>query len=561
MSDTSPYQDYSGYNRSATGPNTFTAPLVANATQAAVLSNGAQATFTTSVFSQGQEKKPFTLEAWVLPHEDNLGQTAILSHLGAYDGLVLTNNKVSFVTKYTSNGECRVEYDLERPRAFHIVGVHTENQNQLYIDGELVGSLEITEEQSLDTYSATGNLVGGQTTTAQKISVNGVAVYPFTLSPENILAHFEAGRDVVDNVSVASSFNGELVNLSRDEATIFSESVWNEDEEWNAGELTNIVVEDDKIRPSLDEAGVSQAATWLNVFDLSFANTTSIYAVTVNWSGKNATVEASVDGVTWENVVRGRNLAIIPSGFNPTDKELEIRVTFAGGIQDDDSHVSSLTVTGFLDGAAPSLATRPVTVYEPGYIGVGAEPIEYDSRNGLRLPPGSHAVIGVDTEDTPVHPRTVEVWLRIHNLGINGRFIDTRDATHTGYGYYGADGVGGWVGNGSWQAVYRNAVIDSSGNKATEEEWSLFHFVSNSPIDTPILLNKAYVAGYGSDISVGQVVLYEAALSAADVSKIYKSYTGMPTVTITDSSSTTLTNDTFVPTIVSHDWSITGAGG
>jgi hypothetical protein len=522
MDDSSPYQDYSGYNRTATGPSTFAAALVSGAAWAAVVSNISQATFPSPVFKSND--KSFVLEAWVYPFYEGLGDIAVLSHAGQYDGLMISDTKVSFVTKYSTTGEARAEYQFERPRALHIVGVHTEGQNILYVNGESVATVDISEEQQADTFVATGDLIAGQSVGGQKMAMNGVGLYVGTLSNEQILAHFQAGRAVTPAQDVANGFAGTLIPLSKTEGSIYLESVWDTDEEWRVGTFTNVDVQDDLLVPATEE-GVSLAGEWLSVFDLGFTDATSIYGVTVSWEGEGALVETSIDGTTWVPALQGQNVAAVPSGFDPTDKDLELRVTFPGGITDDTSHLSSLTVTGYSDGALPVMNNRTVVADYPAAVGVANEPIEYDERNGVDLN-GADLTIGPDTGDDPTNPRTVEFWVKK---------TGSLPVTPT-----------------SGRTIYINGKPTPAAlTDLVNGEWSLVHLVYSSGITGDIVFN--------GDATIGQVILYEDALTTGQIADVYKSYTGRPVLTVAGGT-VQITKPPIATMVYAHDWSISGAG-
>jgi len=522
LDDTTPLQDYSGFNRTATTAGTIAQhpALVTGAAYASIFSNTATASFSSPVFVQGKEAQPFTLEAWILPLAGTAFEQKILSHATAYDGIVLEGTNIAFTTQYSTTGESITVFDIGRSRAVHVVGVHTLEKNSLFVDGQLVDEMEIDDLQQADTYAATGNLVTGTTTGTQNVAVNGVAVYSYALSPQQILDHFEVGRDVVLADQIPEGYDAVRMPIYSEEADIFSQAVYDTGDEWNTGIRTNTEIVDGILVPQFDENDTSLAGTWLDSFLLDVAGTTSVYGVTVDWEAAGATIEVSVDGTTWIVPQKNKMISIVPNGYDPTDKVLDLRVTFPGGILEDESNVSKLTVTGFLSNVMTSMPNRVVTLGTPAVPGIDAEPIEYREDAGVNLAGGS-LTIGPDTADEPIQSRTIEMWVK------RGASLSIP--------------AGG--------TTYVNGVAGAL--PTTAGRWSLVHITFASPFTTNIVIS--------GDSIVSNVVLYEAALSTADMLAVLASYTGRPVSTISDTGSIAVTSaDSAL--IYAHDWNITPTG-
>lgn len=527
LSDTSPFDDFSGYNRSGSvvsGVTVQPAPLVSQISKSTIFTNAVQGTFASPVFLQGQENSNFTLEAWILPIETANVEQAILGHQGQYDGLLINGTTLSFVTKYSTTGESRASFNLVRKRAVHVVGIHTSEKNSLYINGELASEAEITEEQQADTYAhSTSALLSGYSTGAGSFAANCIAVYAGVLSHERVIAHFEAGRNVEPAASIAEYYDSQRFLLTAEEAEVFLETVWSTDLDWNGGLVTDITVMENMMIPDEDETGVSKAGTWLDSFALDTADT-PIYGVQVDWIGEGAVVEASLDGTTWETVARGTSLSLITPGFDPTDQELELRVTFPGGVANDTSYISQLLVTGFDSNPLPDVEDRVITATAPVWFGREYEPIEYREDYGVRLSGGT-ITIGPDVSDDLIQPRTVELWVK-------KRTTTAPAISATG-------------------TVYVNGVAANL-SALRVNEWSLVHIVTAAGISTDLTISGL--------IDVGQVVLYTDALSATQIADIFSNFTGRTTLVPPTVSTVDMSQPAEAANLYTHDWSITGGG-
>lgn len=332
----------------------------------------------------------------------------VLSHNNAYDGLTVNGTKVAFTTEYLTSGKARVEYDMQTLKAVHAVGVHNGNKNELYINGTLVGSVELTDDQKNDQYIATdGKLYSGMTASSQNVAINGVAIYQF-MSPDDIRAHFTAGRRFINQDKVVPGFNGVSVDLTG--ANEYMNAVWAEKAQFQEATINNVIISDTKVTPYFLN-GTSQAGSWTVGAPIDSLGQTSIYGVAVDWSGSGITVDVSLDGVTWTAAKRGELVSIIAEGFNPTDKDLNVRVSFAGGRTDDYEYLDSLTVTGYNSNSITTQVTRPITATYPSLVRGNYEPMEYNDRNGVLLNGGRLNMVPDTALDAPA-VRTVELWIK-----------------------------------------------------------------------------------------------------------------------------------------------------
>lgn len=453
------------------------------------------------------------------------GEQQMLGHTGQYDGLTINGTKVSFTTKYLTSGECRVTHDLQINRRVHVVGIHTSDKNMLFVDGELVDETEVTEAQKVDSYVATDDfLYSGATLSSMNLALNNVGVYATALSSDSIMRHFKSGSQHVPRNSIPSQFGGTRIPFTQDEADVFLEQTWATKFDWESASLTDVVVENDRLKPAL-RAGISEPGTWVDVFPMSASGVTSIYGVNMLWDGEGAIVEASLDGTTWEAVERGKNLSIIPPGLNPTNQDLAVRVRFAGGVLDDPAFIDNLTVTGFRTGVSPVIAGRTVTYTAPAYTRNDHEPAELTDDWGTNLNGGT-ITIGADTSIAPLHPRTIEVWFK----QLPGAQL-TRNFTAT---------VG----------FYHNGITWNAGPQVGE--WSIIHLTNTDPVAFDLII--------GGDVLVGQVVLYEDTLTSAQVNEIYRAYVGFPKAAVVDGSVIGMTEPAQASTIYDYDWSISASG-
>ena len=525
MDDTSPLQDYSQYNRTATytgTPNRHPA-LVHGATYAPVLKTGAVATFEAPVFLQGRESDTFGLMATVAQTTNGAsGPIQILGHTGQYDGLVIDGTKVSFSTKYLTTGEAKCTYDLQSLRAANVFGLHTRSKNMLYVNGVLVAEVNISNTQQADSYIATdGNLYSGQTATSSGIAINAVAYFNRSLTDDEVLAMHNEARRITSSNDVPPMFRGERMAMSREASDIFAHQEWNTSADWYAAQLSGTAVRNGQLVPQFS-SGVSLPSKWYDTFVMTGAGTTSIYGVSLDWQGEGASVDVSLDGITWTAAAKGVNVSIIPPGFDPTNKELLIRISFPGGITNDTSYVANLTAIGVRTAVSPTWSGRTLT-FSGAFQQKAKEAIEFDYNWGAKVNTGGTITISPDTNSQGVAPRSLELWIR----------ADDASAAVNITGTYYQDGV-------------------SATATLPVGEWTLFHIVPSATITGNIIISGA--------AQVGQVSVYSTALSASDVAEISAAYTSANVLKVGDNSPIVVSESASAAQIYAHNWSILSSG-
>lgn len=526
LDEASPFSDYSGYGRSgtATGTVTTSVPLAAGAVYSTVFGNNALGKFASPVFQQGLEDRAFSLESWIRPIVTDTTEAnsdlQVLGNSGEYDGLVWNGTTISFSTKYLTTGECRAEYDLQVSRAIQAVGVHTSEKNMLFVEGELVAETDITDAQKADQYVATdGFLYSGSTAGTMQLAAGAVGIYNYALSPQTVKNHFESGRHVVGR-SVTNGHPTTVIDFSTDMSNLLRRRVFDTDADWNSGFFSGLVIDNNMLVPQVIN-DTSVTGTWFTVCDLYDGGTPNpLSAVNMEWDGEGVTVEASVDGDTWETAVRGENLEIIPSGFDPANKELHLRVSFPGGIVEDDSYIDSLTVNLFKSNIV-TVGSRTLTLTQPADIRTDREPVQLADDWGLTLRGGTISI------SSAASPKTIEVWAKRNS----------------------ADAVAWGTNLDQAEIFYSNGAV---GTEYPVGEWVVRHFVSSTPLNG--------VTAISGNVSIGRVVFYDDALTATQISNIVASYFGVPVTRVGDNSVIAIAEPPVAAEIYAHDWSIEASG-
>jgi hypothetical protein len=511
---------YVGTTKTAANGSHATA-LVSGAAFSTIFTSSLVGKFSTPLFKKGMESRTFVLEAVMLPIPGSTtGPQQILSHDGIFDGLTINGKVVSFSTIYTTAGSAVCSYDLGIYRRAMVHGIHTYNQNQLWVDGVMVASVDLTDAQMDDTYSASdGFLYTGYTTSTQKLAVNGIGIYP-SLDGSSITQNYLASIDVCTQIESARQYDGTPFGMNASQGSVFFDRIWAEKSDFQEGLKNNIEYDAERIVPTY-VSGLSVTGTWTVGVPLDAAQDVSIYGVMIEWSGISVTVDYSLDGTTWSSATSGALISAITSGYDPTGKDLQVRVTLGSGLAEDPAELDSLHVLGLRDNNFDNPSTRTITVGYPAVLRGDYEPIMYRDDNGVNLH-SQTLTIGTDATTDPQIARTVEIWMKVLSGTPTLSFTGTK---------------------------YRNGAADST---MPVGEWSLYHVVASADITTALTIN--------GDAVVGQVVIYPTALTAAQVATVYQSYTGHPKTRFNDTGTITLSEPAVPTSIYAHDWSIDAGG-
>jgi len=528
LDDTSPYNDYSGYEHPATSTSTTRGvALCKGTTRSLIVSDSQRLSVPSTVFKQGKEYMPFSIGAFFRPIIEDLADTdeiQILGNEGQMDGLTIKGTVVSFVTKYTSTGEARASFDMLDYQSSQAYGVHTRTKNMLFVGAELVAQVDITAAQQADTYAATtANLSSGATASANKLMLNAVTIYDVALNEDSIISQFANGQDTLGAEDVSIAFRGALLEFAPEGAlSPFFQITYSSDEEWNLGQKYNISQHDGTLYPVVSNS-TSQAGYWETVVPLGYAPST-IYSANLLWEGTGATVTTSRDGITWSPAQKGKALSTIVKGTNGEGQFLFIRVTFPGGIVNDQSFFDNMVFSLYSFATTPLFNGREV-VLDKVSMEDDTDVIDLHENWGAELQAGT-LTIKAGTSTAVIVPKTIEVWGKRGAVGVT--FTDNLGTADTSYT------------NGGTFKSY------------SADEWQVRHYVFNSGFTGDITFS-----GTGQ---IGHVILYPDAKTADEVAEIYRCYVGKPKISLDVDEVFDIKEFAGAVDIYEYDWTIESSG-
>lgn len=533
--------------------------LVSGSGNALVLSNTNHLDMDDPVFNKGYELRQFSLEAWVKP-VNVTGEVAVMSHSSIYDGLTITPTHINFKTVYQTAGTAEVSFEYETGKAFHVVGLHTNGKNSLYVDGVLVDELDLTAEQQDDAYGfVTSDLIGGQSGTASTIALDAPAIYSFAMTEDAVRRHYTNGIAVDTSEAIAGFNNATHWNFADTGRNISSYSLWTTSDDWKTGILTDVAVAEDTIVPTYTQTeteivedglivpvyeNTSIAGVWQVSVALGDVPETTLADARITWLGEgDYTVEYSLDGTTWKNP----NLA--PTESLDNSDTIELRITFDGGIVDDPSYVSSLRLVVYTDkNFKGTRADRFASMSGNGLASTSYyEPIEYADFNGIKLLSGAinttvDASYDGEEESGDLDIYAFDMWVK----PVAGNIL-----TATGISVSRSGST--IVYSGLSSLVVNGVSVASGATVFTSDSWYHIAGIFTTPG------NYALTVG-ATNMLISQLSAISRNVNTAGLQLSYAAYLGLPGLLVNDTSEVDIGEGSPATNLYAHVWGITPAG-
>lgn len=561
--ETTGFVDVSGNALNATNYGTLAAapPLVSGGGNSYIVNDLNGFSFAPGIFTGADSRRPFALEAW-FKHKDSTGTIQIVGHNHAGDGITWNGDAITFTTMHGTAGNCSVSfYPQDVFGAFHVVGVHTQAKNQLFVNGTLAAESEMTAAQQLAAYTVptnpgvlySGHVISG----AGSVIVDSVAIYDRSLSESQIYEHFIWGHRVADIRTIVAMNNGLLWTFLDDNASLILNNKIESFAGWDSGLASQVYISDN-LYPSFNNSVTSVAGTWSYGLILEALQPT-LDGSKIEWDGDGTfTVESSLNnGTSWSACTNGLEIPGISKAFSTTSKTLTIRISFPAGLAKSAKNViRSLTVKLYNSRDIVGWNnSRKITTN--GSVSLATnfhQPIEMHDETGIDIYNGS-AVLQKDLDAAPTIVRTVEFWFKLNGAASStGYILDARDIA--------GDTVVRILGDGtrSGGILYINGAAWTAAPFNTNQ-WYHAVFVMTADNAKNITLGASYVPSLPvGPISFGNFVTYQTALSAASATQLYNAYLGITGISVLDTNTITVLESATPAKAYTFNWSITSAG-
>lgn len=537
--------DYSGCNNNASytgSPATNILPLVPGCGSGTKITSSSYIDFPitnnyyTSTTTPGMATKyssdnDFSIECWFHQSIESNNKTAIFADNTNKIGLYWDNGDIVFNVSQDEEVRYPVTYSK---RSFYAVGIYSVSAISLYVDARLVATKSISENFKFTNTAVT--LKSGPTAiSSDSFIVDAPAIYRYSLSPQSILNHYNAGSVSSSAIQIVAPDQGVL--FSGTDASIRAQFQYSYpiNRRWTEFLDENTYYDESagyisfyKTESSIDKTFVMQ--------DFFMVPSGIPYVTSkVEWRNDlNISVESSVDGSIWLPCTNGMPLPQYTKDSFSLTGLVYIRIT-----------MTTLDSSKYL----PRLAYFAISFYTNKdvysdnfgykisstteyYIGSLNYPVlsrHYD--NGIRTKPGS----GFDlAASSPVH--AVEMLFTPSTSAANTLLSFTASGTspETKYAWNGL----GQVSKANVLSIFVNGVDRTSATNISsflvEEE--PHHIVINfvDPISGDIKFN--YLVSGGPTCLYNNVAVYPKELTEANIINHYNLYIGKASVSVSDPS-------------------------
>jgi hypothetical protein len=250
----------------------------------------------------------------------------------------------------------------------------------------------------------------------------------------------------------------------------------------------------------------------------------SLYGVKAEWDGDGSfTVASSTDGTTFTNLTNG---SIVPGSFglDPTNKIMDIRISFTGGLTSDPAIVRRLKMTVYRSALVKGIDTSRTFTLN-GDVVTGDTPfleLQRAESSGIRFNNGT-AVLSTDSSGDPKTIRTIEMWVKPTGI-VSG----TTSTLFSGGASATINDTAKTISWAGMAGVYANGAGMNLNDPIKYNQWTHLVFVLSGDPASSITFGSLFK---GSMSHVGTSPLI---LNGTQVANLYKSYFGYPVVALTE---------------------------
>ena len=399
----------------------------------------------------------FAIEFWFYPQIPNDDLTPLVGDITNDVGVFYENGNIVFKVDSQT-----LEYTLDNTKkAFHIVATYTQSTISIYIDGELVVNKSLSAFKFTNTALALSS--GPCLNAADSFLINSVGIYRYSLSPNQISYHYQAGRGLAP-LEIAAPDNGEMFQIFDDSISSVFQYSYPADKPWNNFVTTGIYYNQIEDMIEIEKSTGSQTVI---LEDYLILPSLTADSSKIEWSGDNGiVVETSVDDSTYVQCVNGQSIPQYKLGSFSNTNKLYIKITMS--TTDASKYLPKLKYFSISlynnQRVFASNGPSNITTME-GVAGISDANISFglnksdmllrDNRNGLRTVSGSGFYI-----NTAASVNTLEFFYTPSALTTSGLISTTSSATSAASNY--SWGTTGTISKTNISAIYVNGINKTS---------------------------------------------------------------------------------------------------
>jgi hypothetical protein len=460
----------------------------------------------------------FSFEIFIYPSINALESDPIPLIGDSLNSVGLFYHKGNILFKLNTN---TIEYTLPyKNKAYYLAAVYNKDSAMLYVDGELVSSIDI--ENFKFTNSNLSLLCGPTENSSNYFLVNGLAIYRYALTDVKIKNHY-LNAVSTRPLDVYGPLNGKAFEIN--DSNYMTDFVFRYpvDKDWSDILVDGLDHNTSKKTLSISKTDTAENSVVEIVDMIYIPYSLSPTSSKIEWAGDNGiTVFSSTDGIAFEPC---ENNSVIPK-YTSTDfsesRKLYIKIVFTS--EDTSRYIPSLEyliVKMYADNKEYSNNSQDYLYPGDNNIGIGNRryPIlTRDSRSGVNVEAGSGFFINTSSQIN-----TIEMFYT-PNSRIAGSIVDGISWNSSGQISIGSNIL----------RFYVNGVskIFDSNISTVFEPGNMYHIlvVLRTPVSGDIEFN-----GSGPKSLYQNITLYEKQFNVSECLYNYSLYIGRATAVVYDS--------------------------
>lgn len=397
----------------------------------------------------------FTIEAWIYPKITTTNETPLFADTTNTIGMYYHKGNILFKI-----GGQRIDYTIPYIKKSHyIAAVYSVDGIRLYCDGYLVNSKVLENKITLSNTSTTFS-AGPTLNASDSFIIDAPAVYRYSLTPELILAHYNAGQPIA-TPQIVTPENGVLFSLNDEnlkKSFVYSypvskswENFVNEDIVFNSQDQSISILATDTV--------VAKTVEFTDY--ITFPTTIGIEFSKIEWSSDNGvTVETSIDGTTYVACTNGESIPQYQ--FGSFDSSGKIYIKFTLSTTDASKYIPKLKYLAISlfkskDLPADNYGDRITYSQDEYHLGnKNYNTLSRDYRNGLRCKADNGFVL-----NTATLIKTIEFFYTPSALTDSGLVSSVADTEYSASNF-------SWRNSGTISKTNISAIYVNGVNKTSE---------------------------------------------------------------------------------------------
>ena len=326
--------DYSGCNNIGTysgAPETNILPIVPGNSMATKITDSIFITYSIEYDYAGKQygdhfatkyssDADFTLECWIYPKIISGTETTIFGDSTNNIGLFYDQGNIVFKLDTQTLTHTLSNID----EVIHVVAVYAVTAAYIYINGEIVGSLSLSDFAFTNDQC---NLKSGPTDISDYFLINSAATYRYALSANQINTHYEEAKGL-DPIQIVAPNNGEVFSIHDNSPSLVYKYSYPGNKSWDYFTTNELYYDQSKNTLAIKYDSAADAKTIVLDDYITLPVSTEMDSSKIEWNASSGvSISTSLDGTTYTQCTNGDSIPGYDLNSFDSSRQLYIRVT------------------------------------------------------------------------------------------------------------------------------------------------------------------------------------------------------------------------------------------